>query len=351
MILSSDIRILMVPDFCVSATDEAMLTLKKSIERAGRYSVKVVDLPAIVSTEHGDEELTDAKLIELSARKLEQLAWCDELVWDGTNTIKQRKRRVIHLRFSDGKLSKFPEQEVTPEQQLESLPEDTDEAFDIDRTNVRENKDETIDPDIIDEFYSRAFSNDEDSYNWGVPHIVAVFGKSAMLAGGLGQKDVLFINPKYDSDWPWKKQYYADKKLTEEYHCDKYEYERGFMETVLWEGTELTRPWRYSCRYGLITSADHISEFWDRYPRMAEVNIKFENDTEAQAKFICDFADNKLTFPLEEVYEAIRNLPGRDISNLNKICDFIEPVKLNDITVTGIRFGAPMSNGQSCYKL
>lgn len=285
MILVSDTRIMIVPDFGVNAEDEAVVALKEAIEDAGSYAAKVVDLPAIVRAEHEGEKLTDAKVIELSARKLDQLASCDELVWDGTNTLE-------------------------------------------------------------------LWSSADDTYDWGAPDLIVVFGKSAMLAGGLGQKNVLFINPEYDSEWPWKKQYYADQKLAGQYHCDKYEYERGFMETVIWMGgSECIRPWQYSRRYGLITSTDYIGEFWDRYPGMAEVDSALDGDTDGLAKFICDFADHKLTFPLEEVYKAIKNLPGRDIPNLNKICDFIEPVKLDGITVLGLRFGAPMANGQSCNKL
>ncbi|MDE6177308.1 MAG: hypothetical protein K2F71_07190 [Paramuribaculum sp.] len=123
------------------------------------------------------------------------------------------------------------------------------------------------------------------------------------------------------------------------------------METVLWMGNERTRPWKYSRRYGLITNEDYLGEFRDRYPRMAEVNRNLDGDTAALANFICEFADDELPFPLEEVYEAIGNLPGRNIHILNEICNFIEPVKLGNITALGLRFGAPMSNGQSCYKL
>lgn len=313
---------MIVPDFGGSAEDEAMVALKKAIEGAGSYAVKVVDLPAIVRAEHDGEELTDAEVIELSARKLEQLASCDELVWDGTNTLELRNSSTI-------------------EGEKYYLCREGDELFVVDENDI----------DFYLEEYDYHLEEEVNDYDWGAPDVVVVFGKSAMLAGGLGKKNVLFINPEYDSEWPWRKQYYADQKLAEQYHCDKYEYEHGFMNTVIWMGSERTRPWRYSRRYGLITSADYIGEFWDRYPNMAEVDRDLDGDTDALAKFICDFADDKLTFPLEEVYEAIKNLPGRDLSNLDVICDFIEPVKLDGITVLGLRFGAPISNGQSSNKL
>ncbi|MDE7442201.1 MAG: hypothetical protein K2M69_08560 [Muribaculaceae bacterium] len=273
MIISAKTTIIIVHDFGVSADDKAMVALREAIENRGDYVVKIVDLPAVVREEHTGEELTESKVIELAARKLEQLSTCSGLKWDGSD------------------------------------------------------------------------------YELGAPTAIIVFGKSAMLAGGLGQKNILFINPEYDSEWPWKKLYYADQKLAGQYHRDKHEYERQFMETVLWEGTECTRPWCYSRRYGLIANKDYIGEFWNRYPCMAEVNRDLDGNTEGLARFICEFADDELTFPLEEVYEAIKNLPGSDIPSLNKICDFIEPVKFSNITVPGIRFGTPMANGQSCFKL
>ena len=78
---------MIVPDFGGCADDVA---LKKAIETAGSYAVKVVDLQTIVSAEHDGEDLTDAKLIELAARKLEQLSTCSGLKWDGTDDFGHR---------------------------------------------------------------------------------------------------------------------------------------------------------------------------------------------------------------------------------------------------------------------
>lgn len=101
---------MIVPDFGVSADDKAMVALMEAIENRGEYAVKIVDLPAVVRDEHTGEELTESKVIELAARKLEQLSTCSGLKWDGSD------------------------------------------------------------------------------YEWGAPTAIIVFGKSAMLAGGLGQK-------------------------------------------------------------------------------------------------------------------------------------------------------------------
>ena len=338
MIIPTKTKIMIVPDFGVSADDKAMVTLREAIENRGDYVVKIVDLPAVVRDEHAGEELTESKVIELAARKLEQLSTGSGLKWDGSDDVydhqAETKTRAIKLSLSGNSIMSKPQN--------------------VEEITVSDIKEEDYDIDSLLNDFSDRINEECTDYEWGTPTAVIVFGKSAMLAGGLGQKDILFINPAYDSEWPWKKLYYADQKLAGQYHGDKHEYERMFMETVLLEGTERTHPWCYSRRYGVITGADYSGEFWDRYPRMAEMNRDLDGNTEGLAKFICEFADDELTFPLEEVYEAIKNLPGRDrrdINSLNTICDFIEPVKFSNITILGIRFGTPMANGQSCYKL
>ena len=103
MILSSNTKIMIVPDFGGCADDVA---LKKAIETAGSYAVKVVDLQTIVSAEHDGEDLTDAKLIELAARKLEQLSTCSGLKWDGTDEVRDHwadgETRIVKLSLCRG---------------------------------------------------------------------------------------------------------------------------------------------------------------------------------------------------------------------------------------------------------
>ncbi|MBD5298929.1 MAG: hypothetical protein HDS22_03025, partial [Bacteroides sp.] len=85
MIISAKTKIMIVPDFGVSADDKAMVTLSEAIENRGDYVVKIVDLPAVVRDEHADEDMTEPKVIELAARKLEQLSTCSGLKWDGSD--------------------------------------------------------------------------------------------------------------------------------------------------------------------------------------------------------------------------------------------------------------------------
>ena len=98
---------MIVPDFGVSADDKAMVALKRAIENRGDYAVKVVDLPAVVRDEHAGEELTESKVIELGARKLEQFAehgetalcpycGCDTLIADSSG-IKLTKELLSNL--------------------------------------------------------------------------------------------------------------------------------------------------------------------------------------------------------------------------------------------------------------
>ncbi len=335
MIIPSKTRIMIVPDFGVSAEDEAMVALKTAIEAEEDYVVKVVDLPSLVSSEHKGEELTDSKIIELSARKLEQLSECSNLVWDGSNDVTVPEVKTIKLTLKNRR--RFSHTLDPESTSPESNPKVAAPFLD----------DETID---LDEILSRINEECAD-YELGKPDALVVFGKSVMLAGGVGRANVLFVNPEYDWEWPWKKQYYYDRKLAGLYWEKKRDYEKDRMATVLWCGTERSGRYRYSRRYGIITNNDYIGDFWDRYPQMAEVARELDGDPEALANFIRDFADDKITNPLEEVYEAIGNLPRRGISSLHEKCNFTEPLKLENFTVLGIRFGVPMSNGQSCNKL
>lgn len=183
------------------------------------------------------------------------------------------------------------------------------------------------------------------------PDTVVVFGKSSMLAGGIRRCNVLFVNPQYDSEWPWKKQYYADWRLVGQFRNDICDYERDRMTIVTWNGTEAKIGCDYSMRYGVFTRDAGFGEFWDHNPRMAEVDESLEGDTKGLADFICRFADGKITNPLEEVYKALSRFPRLDEPDLKWICRFSEPLKLGESTILGIQFGAPMANGQSCYKL
>nr|CDL66819.1 unnamed protein product [uncultured bacterium] len=234
---------MIVPDFGGSADEEAMVALKETVEAEGEYAVKVVDLPALVRREHDGKALKDSEIIELSAHKIEQLSECSGLVWDGSDDVTVPEVKTIKLTLKN-------KRSFTHRLDLE-----------IERGNVSpEGKPDTGSLSIDDEqiYLDDIFSdlNDECSdWETGAPDTIVVFGKSAMLAGGIVRRDVLFVNPEYDWEWPWKKQYYADRELAGQYLEKKRDFEKEPMATVLWSGVERSGRYKYSRRYGIITNS------------------------------------------------------------------------------------------------
>lgn len=181
--------------------------------------------------------------------------------------------------------------------------------------------------------------------------LLVVFGKSAMLTDASAPIPILYINPEYDSEWPWKHLYYAYRK-----------------QTLDLEYTDVTK------RYGVFTTKEALrhgaSEFSDRYAR----SVVYEPETglgpDKLAQLIYRVAEGFFSFPLDEIYEEIRRFPREtsrtdDMCNSSGpvkietpikfseyyICRFLKPVQLEDFTVLGITPGVPMVNGQSGLKL
>ena len=131
MIIPTKTKIMIVPDFGVGAEDKAMVALKKAIVTSGDYAVKIVDLPAVVRDEHAGEELTESKVIELAARKLEQLSTCSGLKWDDSDDVHdhmaETETRAIKLSLSGNSIMSKPQnvEEIT-------ISDVEDEDFDID---------------------------------------------------------------------------------------------------------------------------------------------------------------------------------------------------------------------------
>lgn len=74
-------RILIVPDFGRSADEGMIPALKEAIEARNEAKVIVADLREMVLDEHPGEDLREADVIELAARKLESLASDHDLNW------------------------------------------------------------------------------------------------------------------------------------------------------------------------------------------------------------------------------------------------------------------------------
>ncbi len=338
-------KILIVPDFGVSADDETMVALKSAIEAQGKYSVKVADLPALVRGENKGDELTESRLLELSALKLEQIAECGRLKWDGSNDLtipKVKRKKLKRNRDLWFPLNRKPT--ITPS---ETKPDPVTPVI-VDKQSVDENQ---FDEDELEEYIP--FADDQSclDYEEDRPHTIILFGESAMFAGKITGCKMLFVNPEYSWQIPWKKKYYALRKLAEQNWEKKYEYVSDPMEILGYEGDSKSDRHKYLGRYSIITNDELIGEFWNQFPWKVEVDRELDGDTLGLARFICDFAKDKITNPLAEVYEAIMNLRWNAFANLNENCYFAEPVKLSNFSVLGILFDVPKFDGQSGHKL
>lgn len=307
--------ILLVPDYGNAASVDFAEELKNNIEATGEYLAKIAEFPKIVE---GDNEEKDSRLIELSARRLKYLSKCRGLMWgEGTDANSIRPVKIVRLKLDH---SKF----------VPVKAEDKNENDDAD----------TFAPSPCD-LASLPVTDWVDA-----PDLVVVIGKSAMLTGNLDSKDVLFINPQYDSEWPWKKQYYADRDLAGEYMTEKYDYERVPYSTLHWSGSESKGYPRYHRRFGIATRGHSIHNFLERYPREGVVDDSL-TDAQSVAKLICDFAHDKVSNPLVDIDRAMVRFPEQPNRYGDDICSFDEPVKLINYTILGLRRGIPMANGQS----
>lgn len=165
-------RILIVPDFGQSAGTGNMLALKDAIEARGETKVIVADLRQMVLDEHPGEEQPEVKVIELGARKLEALAVDRSLNWGP--------------RIDD--CPGDPVHEFGLENETESGHDDrhdeTVKAPEVPRTVIHKLGKRTLTIHV---------SRTSDDVT-GAPHTIVVFGRSAMLADGIGKTDVLMYS-------------------------------------------------------------------------------------------------------------------------------------------------------------
>lgn len=274
MIIPLTKKILIVPDFGVSAEVEPMTALKSAIEGLGRYSVIIADLRKLVLNENQGKELKDSQVIALAAARLDVLASDDTLVWD----------------------------------------------------------------------------NCDDYERESAPNVVIVFGKSVMLAGNVREKDILFINPEYDSEWPWRNQYYADCKAAAEYMMRFYDKLSLPIETyVHWDGPEVNRRLEPTKRFGLITNQDCLGQFMEHYPNLGMVDLTVGTDIAKTVAEICNFADGMMTSPMLDIHLMVRDANWQERSM--DFCTFTEPVKIAEHTLLRLTYGMPAGPGQTGYKV
>lgn len=326
MIIPERHRILIVPDFGTGADDGMMSALKDAIEVRGEAKVIVGDLRQMVLDEHSGEELQEARVIELAARKLESMATSRDLNWGSY--------------ADDGPGDPLHDLASAYEESAEETPQH--EAADH---NVLPR---TIQRDLGNGRTLKIHVSRGSDDVTGAPHTIVVFGRSAMLADGVGNTDVLFINPVYDSEWPWKKQYYAGRKAAENYYADNL-FPKERIETAYSFGTVGYGRFPQPSRYAVFTSeedAGNGSDFKERYPRLSMINAALNNDVDALGDQIISFDSRKMDIPLLEIDRLLVDFPKTRFHQLG-LTRFSNPVQMDGFTATGLDFGVPMANWQS----
>lgn len=147
------------------------------------------------------------------------------------------------------------------------------------------------------------------------PHAIVVFGKSVMLAGGVSNIPVLFVDPEYDKEWPWRKRYYVDRKETDSFYDSFLEKINATRQPkVSSRGYEAEYRRQQPQRFCLLTEGNDEDEFSERYPRLAMSDPELQ-DPRQLAKAITEFTGRKLEMPMLDIYELMK-VPAR--SNMSR---------------------------------
>lgn len=321
---------MIVPDFGTDADDRTLPALKEAIEARSEAKVIVADLRKMVLNEHLGEEMQETKVIELAARKLESLAADRSLNWSP----------AVYDDFED------PLLEFGLANDIESIKDAPKEVPANDAPVPRTVRRTLPNGRSLTIHVSRT-SNDVT----GVPHSIVVLGRSAMLADGVGKTDVLFINPVYDSEWPWKKQYYAGRKAAEEYN-DAMLHLHERIKTAYSFGTIGYGRFPQPSRYGIFTSDEAYRDDWnfkERYQRLSMVNPAIHDNIDAMAALICSFDAREMDIPLLDIDRLTVDCPRQQLMRHPEYCRFAEPVHVAGISAIayGFEFRTPMGNGNS----
>lgn len=331
MIIPERHRILIVPDFGTGADDEMMPALKEAIEARGEAKVIVADLRKMVLDEHPGEELQDAKVIELAARKIESLAADPSLIWGPEVYDDDAVDPMLEFGLANG---------------IESIEDSTTEKPANDAPLPRTVRHTLPNGRTLTIHVSRG-SNDVA----GAPHSIVVFGRSAMLADGVGRSYILFIDPAYESEWPWKKQYYAGRKAAEEYNDTGLHFHER-IETAYSFGTVGYGRFPQPSRYGIFATKEAYRDDWDfkeRYPRLSMVNPAIHDNIDAMAALICSFDAREMDIPLLDIDRLTVDCPRQQLMRNPEYCRFADPVHAAGTSAIayGFEFRTPMGNGNS----
>lgn len=319
-------RILIVPDFGIGDEVGEMLALKEAVEASGEVKVIVADLKKMVLDENRGKELREIDLIELAARKLESLS-------------------------ADGALNWGPYIDDGAPDPLHELESDNEPKTMRKGSGNQDAKHLTLSHNVSNRRTLTIHVCPSNNYETGAPHTIVVFGRSAMLADGVDKTDILFIDPEYDSEWPWKKQYYAGRKAAQNYGNENMNPHERF-ETAYSFGTVGYGHFPQPSRYGIFTSKEAFSADWDfneRYQRLSIVNPALHDNIDALAKLICSFDSRKMDIPLLDIDRHTVDCPRLLLMSHPEFCRFAEPIHVAGVTAVayGFEFRTPMGNGNS----
>lgn len=191
----------------------------------------------------------------------------------------------------------------------------------------------------------------------GTLSVLVMFGKSAMLVKDIpSRRKVLYINPEFSAEEPWRQQYIANKKSLDEYY-DKYSSEKLHtyrqIPYIIGKGTEVFTKRKKQMYLGIITNSNNAGEFGRRYPDWVMVDKTLEGNAERLAKTIYDFAKEELRFPRTEIDDNVYHFPWKWYSDITgrDLCRFSTPLLLSEYPVYGFTVNEILSDGSSGLKL
>ena len=324
MIITAIKRILIVPDFGNTEAAERLLPLKEAIQEHSSFDAKIIDLRQMTIDENPDKKLKEVQILDLAARRLEALATDKTIVWEKSN---------LSIPYPDLELSSYDMDEEFDRKSLEE-PFKPEHPDDPDSDNeLQPGEKLSADPDaerIIrhGRLTIRVSRAPKEYFTQHAPHAIVVFGKSAMLAGGVRNIPVLFVDPEYDKEWPWRKRYYVDRKETDSFYqsfIDKIN--APFLPEVLSNGYEVEYRRKQPQRFCLLTEGNDENEFSKLYPRLAMSDPELQ-DPRQLAKAILEFTRQKMEMPMLDIYELLK-VPARNNTSKPLVFNFPHPVKID----------------------
>lgn len=312
-----------MPDFGNTEAAERLLPLKEAIQEHSSFDAKIIDLQQMTIDENPDKKLKEVQILDLAARRLEALAADKTIVWEKSN---------LSIPYTDHELSSYDMDEEFDRKSLEE-PFNPEHPDDPDSDNGFQ-PGENLSVDAAAEkiirssrLTIRVSRTPEEYFRQHAPHAIVVFGKSVMLSGGIRNIPVLFVDPEYDKEWPWKKRYYVDRKETDSfYHSFIEKIRPPFIPEVRSCGHEVEYRRQQPQRFCLLTEGNDEDEFSERYPCLTMSDPELQ-DPRQLAKAIQEFTIKELEMPMLDIHELLK-VPARGNKSKPLVFNFPHPVKI-----------------------